>query len=478
MASTRVSGLRLESVLQKAREPAFCLNPDQKLIWVNQAWEELTGHPAESVLGLVCHAHGPTRAGDLSGLGGSFYPPAEARAGRPAAAATLIIHAGGERKWRRVVYWPLHDETGTRLGILGVVGAADGDAPSLFPDGEVERLRSELLEVRNRLHGRYGFDTLIGRGLAHARLLQQVGAAATATVAVLIVGEPGTGKRLVARTIHQQGARPGAPFVAFNCAALPPEVLARELFGGEDRFDGAGPRLIQPEGTTLLIGDILDLPRDLQARLVAALGRGVRLVATSTADPEAALRAERLLPELFYALTTLVIRLAALRERLDELPLIAQHFLERLNQRGPRQRSGFSPAALTGLVAYDWPGNLRELARVVEAAHGTGTGDLIEVEDIPAEVRGHLGAAFLPPPPAPPLTPLDELLTQVERRLIEHAMHRAGQNKSRAAELLGISRPRLYRRIKELNLPDEPEPGDESASVPAVTASSGPAAGS
>src|SRR5215468_8171212 len=102
MASTRVPGVRLESVLQQARQPLFCLNPDLKLIWVNRAWEELTGHPSESVLGLACHAHGPTRAGDLAGLGGSFYPPAEARAGRPAAVPTLIIHKEGERKWRRI----------------------------------------------------------------------------------------------------------------------------------------------------------------------------------------------------------------------------------------------------------------------------------------------------------------------------------------------------------------------------------------
>jgi DNA-binding NtrC family response regulator len=216
-----------------------------------------------------------------------------------------------------------------------------------------------------------------------------------------------------------------------------------------------------PEGATLLIGDILDLPRDLQAQLAAALDQRVRLVATTTGDIESALGNERLRPDLYYALTTLVIRIAPLRKRLDELPLFAQHLLERINLRGERQRTGFSPEALSTLLAYDWPGNLRELARVIDAAHATGSGDWIEADDLPAEIRGHLGASYLPPPVPPPITPLDDLLTQVERRLIEHAMQRAGKNKSRAAELLGISRPRLYRRIKELNLPDEPEPGDE-----------------
>ena len=291
-------------------------------------------------------------------------------------------------------------------------------------------------------------------------------------VPVLIVGEPGTGKRLVARTIHQQGPRRNAALLPFDCAALPAEVLLRELFGSDDRDHGTSPRLAAPEGTTLLIGDILDLPRDLQGMLAAALDQGVRLLATTTGDHENALRTERLRPDLYYALTALVIRLAPLRERLEELPLLAQHLLERLNQHGQRQRPGFSPEALSALLTYDWPGNLRELARVVDVAHATGSGDAIEVGNLPAEIRGHLGAAFLPPPPATPITPLDELLTQVERRLIESALNRSRHNKSRAAELLGISRPRLYRRIKELNLPDEPEPGDEPA--PAGNHVSGP----
>jgi DNA-binding NtrC family response regulator len=450
--------------LQQACEPLFFLNPEHKLVWVNRAWEELTGHAAESVHGLVCQAHGPTRAGDLVGLGGSFYPPAEARAGRPTAVPALIIHAGGERKWRRIAYWPMHDENGVRLGLLGVVAPAE--APSVVPDSEVQRLRSELLEVRNRLYGRYGLDTLIGRGPLHRRLLEQVGAAALTTVPVLIVGEPGTGKSQVARTIHQHGPRRTAPLLAFDCAALPAEMLRSQLFGDGEIDAGPPPRLVLPEGSTLILGDILDLTRDLQRMLVARLDQGIRLLAMTSGDHESAFKTERLIPDLYYALTGLVIRLAPLRERLDELPLLAQHLLEEFNRagEGQRQRSGFTPEALATLLGYDWPGNLRELARVIEAAHGSGPGDGIENDDLPAEIRGDLGSAYLPPPMPQPITPLDELLTQVERRLIEQALHRAGKNKSRAAELLGISRPRLYRRIKELNLPDEPEPGEEPVS--------------
>jgi len=476
MASPRVTGVRFDQLLRQAREPAFWLTAGLKLVWVNRAWEELTGHPASSVAGLVCRAHGPARSGDLPGLGGSFYPPAEAIAGRPAGVKALIVHAGGERKWRRVEYWPFHDDRGRLFATLGIVRALD-DPPSA-PDADSQRLRVELLEVRDRLLGRYGLDNLIGRGPAHRRLLDQVAAASASGVPVLIVGEPGTGKRLVARTIHQLGGSHPAPFVPLDCAALPPEVLERELFGtladhdrgtdhDRDRGDAATrPRLSLPEGSTVLIGDILDLSRDHQGRLAAALDSRARLIATTASDPDEALTAGRLRPDFYYAVTTLVIRLRPLRDRLDELPVLAQHFLERANLRGGRQRGGFCEAVVRTLQGYDWPGNLRELSRVVEDSHGRGEADAIEVDDLPAAVRGHQGAAYVLPPTLPTVTPLDEILTQVERRLIENALTRSRHNKSRAAELLGISRPRLYRRIKELNLPDEPEPTPEVPVAP------------
>jgi DNA-binding NtrC family response regulator len=462
-----------DQLWQLAREPIFWLDPMLKMVWVNQAWEHLTGYSADSVVGLTCQAHGPTRVGDLADLCASFYPPPESLSGQPAGTQSLIFHVSGEATWHRLEFWPFRDEHDSLIGLLGLVRSAD--SPPSVLDSQASRLHVQLLLIRQRLQERYGFDSLVGFGPSHRRLLDQVRLAAASTIPVLIVGEVGTGKRQVARTIHQNGPGRQQPLVPFDCAALPVEILERELFG-MDKHDAADselppraggiarPRLSLGDGSTLLIREILMLPRDLQERLATSLDMPVRLLATTALDPNRAMESEQLRRELYFALTTLVICLQPLRERRDELPALAQHLLERANQRGGTQKTGFSPQAVSALIAYDWPGNLRELARVIDHAHthSDGGGPLIAADDLPASIRGHQGGGY--PAPAQPnaIKPLDELLTEVERRLIETALRQARDNKSRAAELLGISRPRLYRRIKELNLPDDDELPDET----------------
>ncbi|MGE3822446.1 MAG: sigma 54-interacting transcriptional regulator [Isosphaeraceae bacterium] len=463
MASSRVYGARIDQFLQQAAEPAFWLTRDLRLIWVNRAWEELTGHSASEALGLVCQAHGPMVAGDLQSLGGSLFPPSEALAGTPSGSRTLFLHPSGERRWRRVDYWPIHNERREVTALLGLI--REGNEPGLTPDSEAHRLRTELMELRHRLVLGREPEGLIGRGPAHRRLLEQIKAAAASNVAVLIVGEPGTGKRHVARSIHQSSPRRQSPFLAFDAQALPPELLERELFGGfnglSEGVDTLGRRSTLPEGSTLLIRDVFDLPRDLQRRIAESLDEPYRLMATSVLDPRSAVSSERARPDLYFAVTALVIELSPLRDRLEELPVLAQHFLERANLREGRQRSGFSPEAIRVLLSYDWPGNLRELARVIDVAQAAGTTEAVVPEDLPAAIRGSLASSYSPPAMPATVTPLDEILTRVERHLIENALVKARGNKSKAAELLGISRPRLYRRIKDLGLPEEPEPTEE-----------------
>ena len=448
------AGGRLDSMVGLAREPVFLLTADRRFALVNRAWEELTGHTEAEVLGLECRPHGPTRAGDLAGLGGSFAPPLEALAGQPTGGRTLIIRRGGDRIQRRVEFWPWHDATGQLTGLLGIVRPSE--SPPIAADSAKESLRFALLDLRARLHARHAHDALIGQGAEHRRVLDGVAAAAAATIPVTIVGEPGTGKRFVARLIHAQGARRQSSLLGYDCQAIPAEILERELFGGPLAANPTGG-LVAPEGATIVVGDILALPRDLQARLAASLlagPRSARLIATTAGDLDGALREDRLHPDLGHLLSTLVIRLRPLRDRADDLPLLAQSLLERVNLRGQTHRSGWTPAALDVLLAYDWPGNLRELSQVVDEAHAQAQGDMITPDDLAPRIRGERAGAFLPPTrPAPPV-PLKNQLLAFERQVIEDALTRTHQNKTKAARRLGVNRPFLYRRIKELGIED------------------------
>ncbi len=460
-----------DQLWQRAREPLFWLGPMFKLVWVNHAWENLTGYPAESVVGLTCTAQGPTGEGGLSDLARSFHPPPKSILGEPAGTVSHIYRASGEPIWRHIAFWPLRDEDDSSIGFLGLVHEADCRPSAAHR--EATQLHLDLLEIRRLQQKRYGFESLVGFGPSHRRLVDQVRLAASSTAPVLIVGESGTGKRQVARTIHHNGPGRHQPLVPFDCHALPSEILERELFGtnkfAESDPEGLSPtgetlrpRLSLGDGSSLLICEILLLPRDLQSRLAASLDTPVRLLATTALDPAIAVANEQLRPDLYFALTTLVIQLQPLRQRREELPALAQHLLDRANERGGDQRTGFTPQALSALTAYDWPGNLRELARVIDYAHSQAGGPLVAIEDLPSSIRGQLSDGYPSTPHTNAIKPLDELLTEVERRLIETGLKQARGNKSRAAELLGISRPRLYRRIKELNLPDDGESVDES----------------
>jgi DNA-binding NtrC family response regulator len=466
MVTTKTEPFAPLPLWEKACVPVFWLDSELKLTWVNRAWERLTGFRADAVVGLTSHAHAPTRGDDLADLVASFHPPPESVAGQPCGTQTLILQAGGEPIWRRVEFWPFCDEQDALLGLLGMVRALDG--PPSVPNSCESALHVELLEIRRGLQKQAGFDGLIGSGPAHRRLLDQVRLASASAAPVLIVGESGTGKRQVARTIHQNSPGRHLPLVPFDCEALPAEILERELFGAETSLSSesgatssasktARPRLSLGDGSTILIREILMLPRDLQARLAASLDSPVRLLGTTALDPDIALGREQIRPELYFVLTTLVLRLAPLRDRRHELPVLAQHMLERANQRGGKQRTGFSPQVIAAFMSYDWPGNLQELARVVDSAHARAGDSRLTIDDLPAPFRSRLGESFLPPTAPSPIKPLDQLLTEVERRLIETALRQARGNKSRAAEILGISRPRLYRRIKELELPDDAE---------------------
>ncbi len=470
------SGWRLESLLNDAREPVLVLTSDQRIAAVNRAWEMLTGFLSSDVIGLECRPHGPTRPGDMAGLGGSFYPPAEALAGQPTTARTLILCRGGERLQRRVDYWPFHDQEDQLSGLVVIVRLTE--LTTVLDETKRDSLRVALLDLRARMHQRHAHDLLIGAGAAHRRVLDGIDVAVASNGPVAIVGEPGTGKRFVARLIHQLGSRRQMPLLGYDCQAIPAEILTRELFGAIEptrTADNSNP-LIAPEGSSLVIGDILDTQWDFQLRLATALSlshRTVRVIATTATDLQAARDSGLIQPDLYYALSVLVIRLRPLRDRLDELPLLAQSLLERANLRGQVSRANLSSAAIAALIAYDWPGNIRELAEVIDSAHQSAVGTTIDVHDLPSSIRGDRGGAYAPALATGPLAPLKDQLESFERHLIEQALTESRHNKTRAARKLGVNRPFLYRRMRELGVaelePGDARPNSSSPASPIVT---------
>ena len=312
---------------------------------------------------------------------------------------------------------------------------------------------------------------IIGSSPAMLRTLDLVGQVAPSTATVLIQGESGSGKELIANAIHHGSPRRDRPFIKLNCAALPETLLESELFGYErGAFTGAVARkegrFELADGGTLFMDEIGDLSPATQAKLLRVLQAGeferlggtrtlkvdVRLVAATNADLVTRVREKRFREDLFYRLNVITIQIPPLRERHEDIPLLAQHFLRRFAVKNAKAITGFTDEALDVLQTYSWPGNVRELENVVERAVVLTRSTMISPADLPETVVGsdqatrHLVISIG--------TPLEE----VEDRLIEETLRYTKGDKTLAAKLLGIATRTIYRRMK-----GEPEPpqGDQ-----------------
>lgn len=480
MGKRRRRRFGIENLLNDSAEPVFVLNADREVVFFNRACEALTGRAADQVMGLCCRYHGAAGTADLPDLAASLAPPPEVFDGQATTIASLFLGPDGQRLMRHIQFSPCHDESGRLAGVIGLVSAR-ADRPEQLATPQVE-LHEGLLKLRERLQRRFGFDKVVGTSEAMSRVMAQLRVAARSDASVLIWGEPGTGKTLVARTIHQESNRKDAPFLPVDCALLPADLLERDLFGSEaDEVPGrraARPGLVgSAQGGTLFLKNLSRLPRDSQHRMAEALRCwrdvvstehkkariGTRIIAADRQDAAKALAASELRPDLYYALSTIVIGLPPLRERKDDVALLTQMFVESVNARGEKQVGGLAPAAIDVLMAYDWPGNVRELNEVISEAHARCQSSVITAEDITPRIQGAWGGAFATQ--ANDLrVDLDAVLLEAERKLIEQAIKKARGNKSQAAELLSISRPRLYRRMQMLGMDgaDGEEPAAEA----------------
>ena len=329
-------------------------------------------------------------------------------------------------------------------------------------------LERENRELHKRLDARYGLENIIGSSPAMERLFDVIRQAAPTQATVLIQGASGTGKELVAQAIHHLSPRANGPFVAVHCAALAPTLLESELFGHEKgAFTGAiarrKGRFEMAGGGTLFLDEIGEIDASVQIKLLRVLETrqfervggdetltaDVRFVAATNRDLAAEVRAGRFREDLYYRLDVVGVRMPTLAERASDIPMLCDHFVKEFAPRNGRTVTGIEPAAMALLQAYPWPGNVRELRNTIEKMVVLSRGELLTVQDVPANVRdGAETAARTSPEPVP-----TESLAQAEKRKILAALDAAGGNRSRAADALGISRRTLHRKLAAWGVP-------------------------
>lgn len=350
---------------------------------------------------------------------------------------------------------------------------------------EVRALRTRNEHLEGLLNERFRFEGVVGVSRSMNAVIEHARLAANSRASVLIEGESGTGKELIARAIHFNSPRAGGAFVPIHCAAIPETLMESELFGSEKgAFTGAVQRRIghfeSADGGTVFLDEIGEIPLGVQVKLLRVLEQreitrvgsthaqsiDIRLVTATNKDLAEEVAGRRFREDLYYRLNVVRIVLPPLRERPEDIPPLAHHFLQQLakeNDRGPMK---IAPAALERLLHHPWPGNIRELRNVVEQMVIFSRSELIEVEDLPTALREAMGgvvgaAAGSPQYPTHALraahaTSGDPItLEALEKHHILETLAREHQNRTHAARALGISRRTLQRKLKELGLPEE-----------------------
>ncbi len=351
----------------------------------------------------------------------------------------------------------------------------------------IQRLRGEVSALRRQIGAVFrSGEALVGTSAAMVETWKTIGRVAGSEAAVLILGESGTGKELVARAIHYHSRRREGPFVAVNLSAIPSELIEAELFGHErGAFTGAlearTGRFREAERGTLLLDEIGDLPLSLQAKLLRVLQErevtplggkrpvpiDVRILASTHVDLEAAVAAGRFREDLYYRLNVVPIRMAPLRERPEDLPVLVHHFVDRFSRELSVSARWPTEGVLRRLSAHRWPGNVRELENVIKRGLVLASGDVLTEDDVAGALAGArvptgadwtelvrrelaemIGNASLAGEAGPYWT----LVQRLERAVIESSLARSGGNQIQAARLLGINRNTLRKKIVELGL--------------------------
>ncbi len=333
---------------------------------------------------------------------------------------------------------------------------------------ERRELVAETTNMRRQLSTRSEYFNIIGSSKQMQTIYETIESVAKSDANVLIVGESGTGKELIANAIHYNSLRAKKPFIKVNCAALPKELIESELFGhAKGAFTGAHADkegLVQhAAGGSLMLDEIAEMPVELQPKLLRVLQERTcrkigseksypvdfRLISSTNRMPADAIRDGLLRDDLFYRISTITIHVPPLRERMEDIQLLTDHFLRLYADKYDRLIDGVSQSAYQRLFSHAWPGNVRELQNVIERAVLLAKGERVEPVDLPFD-NGSAPSATSPV--ATWDIPPNMTLEEIEKFVIERTLQRTGGNKQKAANMLGIYRPRLYSKIKKYKI--------------------------
>jgi DNA-binding NtrC family response regulator len=465
MPSSRSTAIELVRLLDGAAEPVYVTDDEGRIVFANQACADWTGWPASDLSGQVCRYHSSVEVTGVAAAAAALCPPPECFAGQATESHVCCPTLEGRLSRRRARFVPLNASAGQLRLIAAFVDPVDAPLEGPASAGKAQpaaRLHERLQRYRHAQRRRYAMEQLLGDSPAMQRVRTQAALAAGRDASVLIIGPPGSGRAHVARAIHY-GVDPSPhapPLAPLSCSVMGSALLASSL---EAIVESHRPRHPPGHGA-LLLTEVDQMPADVQAQLMGWIGAGtlpLRLLCTARRSLSAAVAREEFREDLACALSTIVIELPGLAERRGDVPLLAQRFLEEHNVRGTKQLRGWSAEALDRLVAHGWPGNLAELAEVAREAHAAAEGIEVTAADLPRRLKLAADAAARPRKQVENIV-LEEFMAGIERELIERALHQARGNKTRAARLLGMTRPRLYRRLVQLGLEESRLPSDGS----------------
>ena len=445
------------TVINTMQDGLMVVDPGGLIISVNPAFEALTGYRADELVGQPC---------SLLGCDSCDYPH------NPRGGLQCDLFKEGAIQRCRCT---LRKKDGSPLYVLknaaliqGQAGEAMGGVETLTDLSEVVAKERELVSLRRQMGMDQVFQGMVGRSPAMLRLFSFIESAADSDAPVLITGESGTGKEMVAEALHRLGRRSGGPMIKVNCAALNESILESELFGHvKGAFTGADAarmgRFEAAKGGDFLLDEVGDLPpatqvkllRVLQEKVIERVGDhkpipvDVRIISATHRDLRELVAQGRFREDLYYRIAVVPIQTPPLRQRPQDVPLLVEAFLKRILQDSSKQITGADREAMDLLLQYQWPGNVRELINALEYAVVLCPGGMIGPEHLPQSIRG---AAQDPPPAREPARPSPAAGNRDERERIIQALRQAQGRRQEAADLLGVSRVTLWKKMKALDI--------------------------